>query len=65
METLNKDQEKDIKTRQEQGLKLLEELNLTPSAAMYPVNMGSDIFGVKMIAYLSDTKYLPKKEDKK
>jgi len=48
---------KDITERTEKAIKLLGELNLYPTAQVLKVNMGDDVFGDKVIAYLQDNKY--------
>ena len=50
----------DIKVRAEKAIAFLKELELQPAAQMLPQNMGNDIFGLKLVAFLQDTKFIPK-----
>lgn len=51
----------DIQEREKKGLAALKELGLTPACTAQMVNIGNDTFAVKLIPYLSDTKYTPQK----
>lgn len=55
---LNPEQYKDIEDRVAQATKALADLNLTPKASVQAVNDGKDVFGLKVIVYLEDNKYL-------
>lgn len=47
----------DIKAREAKALDVLKELQLTPSAMPQLVNLGDDVFGIKIHPFLNDTKY--------
>lgn len=62
------EQKDEIMERVKIALEKLKELQLTPAAQVYKVNIGDDTFADKFIPYLQDTKYNDKeltKEDKK
>lgn len=62
METsLTEEQKKDIETRVEKAHVILKELQLFPSAVVQKVNLGEDTFADKVICYLADSKFIPKK----
>ncbi len=54
------EQQKDIEERVEKAKTLLKDLQLQPGTLMTPVNMGDDVFALKPISYLQDTKYAHK-----
>lgn len=62
MEKYTKEQIEDITTREAKGLKLLQELNLSPAAILYKINIGDDRFVDKVQPYLKDTKYTQKED---
>lgn len=53
----SEEQKKDITERVEKARKLLDELQLNPSAQIYYDNIGNDTFATKVIPYLQDLKY--------
>ena len=57
MEKYTQEQIKDIKERELKALEMLKELQLTPAAQIYKVNIGNDTFADKLIPYLADIKY--------
>ena len=61
MENYTKEQEEDIKLRLVKAEIALKELQLFPSAVVQKVNQGEDIFVDKIICYLQDSKFTPKK----
>ncbi len=54
------EQQKDIESRVEKAKKALDDLKLQPSCTLYMVNTGDDVFGIKAVPFLQDTKYLSK-----
>ena len=56
-ETYSPKQRKDIEERVAKAKKMLEELQLQPSASVQAVNTGNDIFSLKVIPYLQDNKF--------
>lgn len=61
------EQKDEIMERVKIALDKLKELQLTPAAQVYKVNIGNDTFADKFIPYLQDTRYSEKeltKEDK-
>jgi len=61
MENLTEEQKKDIEERLKKAEVCLKDLQLFPSAIVQKVNLGDDTFADKVICYLADAKYLPKK----
>lgn len=51
--------QKDITERVQQALKALAELSLKHSSSISAVNTGDDVFALKVMSYLQDTKYTP------
>lgn len=51
------EQKKDIEERVAKARKMLEELQLKPSASVSTVNIGDDVFAQKVQPYLQDVKY--------
>ncbi len=56
------EQKTDIEERLTKASHALKELQLAPAAQMMLVNTGNDIFGIKVIPGLNDTKYSQPKE---
>lgn len=54
------EQVKDIQEREAKGLEALKALELTPAAIISKQNLGNDVFGDRVQAYLQDTKYADK-----
>lgn len=54
------EQQKDIEQRVEKAKIALTELQLQPACAPFMANTGDDIFGIKLVPYLQDTKFAPK-----
>lgn len=52
-----KEQRKDIETRVDKAKIVLAELKLQPACMPMMENTGDDVFGVKLIPFLQDTKY--------
>ncbi len=50
-------QKKDILERMDKAKKALEDLQLRPSSSVSATNTGDDVFALKVISYLQDTKY--------
>lgn len=55
------EQKADISERVEEARNTLKELSLQPACMPQMQNMGDDVFGIKLIPYLQDTLYTPKK----
>lgn len=55
------EQKKDIEARVEKARMALTEFNLQPACMPQMYNIGDDVFGIKLIPYLQDTLYTPKK----
>lgn len=55
------EQKKDIEARVEKARVALAELNLQTACMPQMYNTGDDVFGVKLISYLQDIKYIPTK----
>lgn len=55
------EQKKDITDRVEKARVALKDLHLQPACMPNMQNMGDDVFGIKLIPYLQDTLYMPKK----
>lgn len=53
------EQIKDITGREAKALDALKELQLSPAAMPQMVNLGGDVFGIKIIPYLRDLKFTP------
>lgn len=53
----SEEQKTDIEARVASARKSLDELKLQPAVMMQPVNIGDDVFALKPIPYLQDTKY--------
>ncbi len=51
--------QKDILERTQKAKKALEDLQLRPSSSVSAVNTGDDVFALKVISYLQDTKFTP------
>lgn len=49
---------KDIQERVEKAQKMLQELHLSVMAQVVSVNMGDDIFALKVMPYLQDNKFI-------
>ena len=47
----------DIKEREAKCLAFLKENQMNPSAALFPQNMGNDVFGIRLVPFLQDLKY--------
>lgn len=58
-ESYSPEQQKDILERVEKAKKALEELQLRPSSSVSATNTGDDVFSLKVISYLQDTKFTP------
>lgn len=56
-----KEQEDDIVKREKEALEMLKKLQLTPSAFVYYDNNGADGFITKVVPYLQDIRYAPRK----
>lgn len=54
------EQQKDIEERVEKAKTALKELDLQPGCLVSPVNIGEDVFALRPVAYLQDTKYANK-----
>lgn len=72
MQNYTKEQVEEVKEREKKALAMLKELELTPAAQTFSVNIGKegeDVFAIRIVPYLQDTKYQPKpspyKEEKK
>jgi hypothetical protein len=50
----------DVKIRVEKAIVFLKELELQLAAQMLPQNMGDNVFGLRLIPFLQDTKFIPK-----
>ncbi len=57
MQKYTDEQIKDIQERIEKANAMLKELELFPSASVSSENLGDDVFGTKVIAYLQDSKF--------
>lgn len=55
------EQKADISERVEKARNLLKELSLQPACMPQMQNTGDDVFGIKLIPYLQDVRYSPKK----
>lgn len=55
---LSLEQRNDIEERVAKAKKVLEDLQLQPTASVRAVNTGDDTFATKVIVYLADQKYL-------
>lgn len=53
------EEKKDILERVEKAKIILSELSLRPSSSVSATNTGDDVFALKVISYLQDTKYTP------
>lgn len=51
-------QRMDIEDRVAKAKKMLEELQLQPTASVSSVNVGNDVFSQKVVVYLQDHKFL-------
>ncbi len=51
------EQVKDIQERIDKANVVLKELQLFPSAFVSAENLGNDVFGTKVVAYLQDSKF--------
>ncbi len=51
------EQQKDIEERVTKAKVVLEELKLQPACMPQMWNTGNDVFGIKLIPFLQDTKY--------
>ncbi len=51
------EQQRDIEARVEKAKKMLEQLQLQPSASVQAINTGNDVFSLKVIPYLQDSKF--------
>lgn len=58
VDQLSKEQREDIEERVAKAKKVLEDLQLRPTAGVQVVNMGDDVFAQKIVVYLADLKYL-------
>lgn len=56
-EQYSPEQRKDIEERVEKARKLLEELQLRPACMPQMYNVGNDVFGIKLLPFLQDSKY--------
>jgi len=56
-EQYSPEQRKDIEERVEKAKTALAELNLQPATLMSYENLGNDVFGLKPLSFLQDTKY--------
>ena len=65
MDKYTPEQVTDITTRETKALAALKELQLTPAAQIYKVNIGNDIFADKLVPYLADIKYIKQNETPK
>ena len=54
------DQIKDIQERSQKVIDLLKELELEIQAQVIAMDTGDNIFGIKVIPFLKDLKYIPK-----
>lgn len=55
---LNEEQKTDINERVAKAKKILEDLQLKPTASVQSVNIGNDIFSQKVIVYFQDMRYI-------
>lgn len=65
MKKYTEDEIKDIEARELEALEVLKKLQLTPSATMQAVNIGNDVFSMKVIPHLADLKFAEKAEEAK
>ena len=59
--SFTEEQKKDIEERLKKAEVTLKELQLFPSAVVQKINLGDDTFADKVICYLADSKFMPKK----
>lgn len=57
------EQVEEIKAREKHALDFLKSLELTPSAVVQKINIGNDVFADRVIPFLQDTRYTPKKNE--